>query len=198
MRFHCSHTTKSFLVTGSGCNINGNHPTIKIGFSFRLAAGGLKPVEEFWGLVDSGAGITSLPGRLIGWYDKTYPTDLSEPISVWITGVHGRKSFPAYMAVLNINGQTLNGPYCPRCQKKFNGAPCSGCHGNPTEGAFPIAAIPTLEFPLIGRDVLDNFLTIIAPFARKNDPKITILANDIAGYSLTWCLKKMRGKSLSL
>jgi hypothetical protein len=170
---------------------------MKVGFRFCRSDGQTRPLEERWGLLDSGASITAVPAFFIGLFGNQYPADLTGPISLRLTGLNGTRPAPGYFAILSVSTQLLDGPFCPACGVRLVGRRCPNCLVTPPAGAFLIAAVQSLSFPLIGRDVADNFLTVIDPLARRNNEKFSMLANGRSGRLLARCLKMLRGTSLS-
>ena len=193
----CCHTTMRFLVTQRPPNANGDHPTMRVGFRFCQFDGQMRPSEELWGLLDSGASITAVPAHSIVLVGNRYPSDLAGPIPVTLTGVRGRCNVPAYPAVLSVSGRLLHGAFCPNCGVKLIERRCPDCLATPPSGAFLIAAVEDLPFPIIGRDVVANFLTVLNPLARDCNEKFTILASGRLGRTLAKCLMLVRGASLS-
>jgi hypothetical protein len=197
MRAWCCHTTTQFLTKQIPPNVAGDHPTMKVGFRFCRPNGQTRPLDERWGLLDSGASITAVPAYLIGLFGSQFPADLTGPTSVTLTGLHATQSVPAYFALLSVSAQVLQGPYCPLCGDRLIGRTCPGCLTKPPIGAFLIAAVQNLDFPLIGRDVAEKFLTVINPFAKGDGLKLSMLANGPSGRLISQCLNVLRGESLS-
>ncbi len=219
MRVWCRHTPTEVLIAQRPSAVNGNHPTMKVGFRFCQQNGQTRALQEWWGLVDSGAGMTAVPASCIGQCCGLYPGDLFDPMSTTLIGLHAQRSVPSYLAILSVYDQFLDGPFCPGCGERLTdqrNCP-TGCK-TPAAGAFLIAAIPDLGFPsigrapekfltsennsvkmtvLIGRDVSEKFLTIINPFARQKQEKYTAFANGKDGRMLAQCLKLLRGHCLS-
>lgn len=197
MRVWCCHTSTGFLTTQQPPNIDRDHPSMRVGFRFCRPDGQTRPQEERWGLLDSGASITAVPAISIGVFGSQSPTDLTGPVSVPLTGLNARRSVPGYFALLSVSTQSLRGPFCPSCGVELVVRRCPACLATPPVGAFLIAAVPDLAFPLIGRDVAENFLTIIDALPRKQLEKYSMFANGRSGRLLARSLKTFRGTSLS-
>lgn len=197
MRAWCRHTKTKFLTTQQSPEVNGDHPTMRVGFRFCRSDGQIGALKEWWGLLDSGSGITAVPAFWIGLFGNQYPAHLTGPISVRLTGLHATRVVPGYFAILSVSNQLLYGPFCSSCGEKLIGRRCPVCLRTPEVGAFLIAAVPDLAFPIIGRDVAENFLNVINPLARVDGEKFSMLANGWDGRALAQGAKVLRGTSLS-
>ena len=197
MRAWCRHTKTKFLTTQQSPEVNGDHPTMRVGFRFCRSDGQIGPLEEWWGLLDSGAGMTAIPAFWIGLFGSQNPGGLTGPISVRLTGLHATRIVPGYIAILSVSSQLLHGPFCSSCGVRLVGRCCPLCLKTPAVGAFLIAAVRDLEFPIIGRDVAENFLTVINPLARVDGERFSMLANRWDGRMLAQGAKVLHGTSLN-
>lgn len=152
MRVFCRHTDNPFLNKQEGSVQNGRLPTLRLDLRFVLRDTELAPVwMGIWGLVDTGAQRTAIPERYID-ERRVAPRDAPwpslDPEVIIVRDITGTKHHVAgYSARVQIDGEEIGDP-------------------------IPIAAIPGLPHPIVGQDVLRQFLVTLNPWRRT-----TILTN---------------------
>ncbi len=148
-------------------------PSISIEVSFRLRAGHQAQPQKWTCLVDTGAAMTFVPEFWVGIYGGRHLASgfYMDPEIITIRGGGGLKRVPAYQASVSINGRALQGPW--------------------NDGRFIIAAVPHWPYPVVGRDILSRFLTIINPWN-----KTTAIAGGFPGKIEAGALAMLRGRAL--
>jgi hypothetical protein len=172
MKVHCQHTNDAFLASGLRPVGSDDVPTMQFGVRFLLRDNKLTGSSNYYGLVDTGAEITAMPLWLLGdWATMPPPAHYAAPDTVVLRGLHSSRRVAAYPAQLSIGGK-------------------------PLAGVFPVAAVPALAYPIIGRDVLNHFHTVIDPFSR---PKRTVLVDrHQRTRPLRWLIAMTSGRDVGL
>ena len=139
----------------------GHVPSLKLTLRFCLRGGRIGDSLQVWGKLDTGADLTALPSRLVG-----VTADFAHPIVIPIQGVGicSPVKTPTYRAFADVGGHELRGNHCYQCGSPLRQRHCGKCpRCECCERILLVAVVPHLRHPVIGRDILDQFLVVLDP-----------------------------------
>jgi hypothetical protein len=173
-------------------------------------------MEEWWGLVDTGAEITAFPAFWIEGGRFVAPGQLVDPERRRLRGLSGLVEARVYYAAVSRSQRALRGPFCAlcrsplarrcatckkemplvgscaRCGRRLAGHFCRACRIVDGRTAFRIAAVDGLDHPGFGLDLLRETLTVVDPWRLR----IT-LVNQFPGRLLAGLLRCVPGMRLT-
>ncbi len=192
MRFWSPFADKKFLLSQNSEIKEKRLPILKINIRFLKKNGGLTQNYIRWGLVDTGAEVSAIPGFQLGLYHNQTPSiELKDPVAVSVRGIYGERPVASYLADVYLGGNKLKGIVCENCENLKTNNLCTSCGYN-SDGKFRIAVIEDLYYPLIGMDILQSFIATLDPFR-----KTTNYVWRGSGKILSMFLKTFRGARLT-